>query len=85
MTDDLKKPDEGSFSYEPEADILMWEISRDAAIESAREVGNVVIHFAAHNVPVLIEILNASQMKRSVASVFDQARGENLGPEAAGA
>jgi hypothetical protein len=76
---------EGRISYEPEADVLTWEISRDAAIDSAREVGNVVIHVTKHNVPVLIEILNASQLKRSIGSVLDQARGENLGPNAAGA
>ena len=76
---------EGRISYEPEADVLTWELSRDAAIDSAREVGNVIIHLTQHNVPVLIEILNASQFKRSVSSVLDQARGENLGPEAAGA
>ena len=47
-------------SYEPEADILMWEIAHQP-IDSAREIGNVVIHFTKNNIPVLIEILEASK------------------------
>lgn len=46
--------------YEPEADILAWEISRDA-IDYADEVGNIVIHFNKKNDPVLVEILEASK------------------------
>ena len=85
MNEEIKKPDEGSFVYEPEADILSWEIGREAAIDSAREVGNVIIHVTAHNLPVLIEILNASHLKPSMKSVFEQAGGKALGPEGAGA
>lgn len=51
---------ESKISYEPEADVLTLEISRNTPIESARELGNIVIHFAQNNVPVLIEILEAS-------------------------
>lgn len=47
-------------AYEPEADVLSWEISSKQPIDHAREVGNVIIHFTEHNVPVFIEILNAS-------------------------
>lgn len=47
-------------SYEPEADVLTWEISDKKPIDFAREVGNVVVHFTKHNIPVLIEILEAS-------------------------
>ena len=85
MTDELDKKDEGRFSYEPEADVLMWEVSHEAAIDSAREVGNVVVHFTHQNVPVLIEIFNANQFLRSAGKVFEPTPGPALGPEGAGA
>ena len=47
-------------SYEPEADVLTWEIS-DQDIDYAKEIGNVVVHFSKNNVPVLIEILEATK------------------------
>ncbi len=47
-------------SYEPEADVLTWELS-DKNIYSAKELGNVVVHFSRTNVPVLIEFLEASK------------------------
>lgn len=47
-------------TYEPEADVLSWEISSKQPIDHAREVGNVVIHFTSTHIPVFIEILNAS-------------------------
>ena len=84
MSQEPDKKDEGRFSYDPEADILMWEISHEATIDSAREVGNMVIHFTQQNIPVLIEILNANQFLHSAGKVFDTARGPALGPETAG-
>lgn len=47
-------------SYEPEADVLTWELSKKN-IYSASEVGNVVIHFTKNNLPVLIEFMEASK------------------------
>jgi hypothetical protein len=47
-------------SYEPEADVLTWELSKKN-IHFASEVGNVVIHFTKNDVPVLIEFLEASK------------------------
>lgn len=47
-------------SYEPEADVLMWEVA-DKPIDYAKEVGNIVVHFSKHNTPVLIEILEATK------------------------
>ena len=47
-------------SYEPEADVLTWEIT-DKPIDFAKEIGNVVVHFTKNNIPVLIEILEASK------------------------
>lgn len=85
MNQAQKSNDAGRISYEPEADVLMWEISREAPIDSAREVGTVVVHFTKQKVPVLIEILNASQFLHTAAEVFDKARRGTLGSEAAGA
>lgn len=47
-------------SYEPEADVLAWEISK-RPIDYAQEIDNVVIHFDKKNSPVLMEILEASK------------------------
>ncbi|MEK7500604.1 MAG: DUF2283 domain-containing protein [Patescibacteria group bacterium] len=49
---------EVKISYEPEADVLMWETSKQP-IDYAQEVGNVVVHFNKKNEPVLFEILEA--------------------------
>lgn len=47
-------------SYEPEADVLMWELNKKP-IESAQEIGNLVVHFNKNHVPVLVELLEASR------------------------
>ncbi len=52
--------------YEPEADVLSWELS-DQAIDSARETGNLVVHFSKDQVPVLIEVLEASEVPRPIS------------------
>ena len=45
--------------YEPEADVLSWEVSV-APIDYAEEIGNVVVHFTKEGKPVLMELLGAS-------------------------
>ena len=55
-----KNNPKSKLSYEPEADVLMLEISGQP-INHAKEVGNVVIHFTKNNIPVLFEILEASR------------------------
>lgn len=55
----MKNKSRAKISYEPEADVLMWEISSQP-IDFAKEIGNVVVHFTKNNLPVLIEILEAS-------------------------
>ena len=47
-------------SYEPEADVLMWETGKQP-IEYAQEMGNMVVHFDKKNNPVLTELLQASK------------------------
>ncbi|MEK7481645.1 MAG: DUF2283 domain-containing protein [Patescibacteria group bacterium] len=47
-------------NYEPEADVLWWEMSK-APIDHAEEMGNMVVHFTKKNTPVLVEILEAKK------------------------
>ena len=49
-----------TISYEPGADVLMWETSKQP-IEYAQEIGNMIVHFDKKNNPVLTELLEASQ------------------------
>lgn len=53
-----------NLKYEPEADVLSWEIS-DAPIDYATEMGDVVVHFTKENKPVLIEVLRAREFVKS--------------------
>lgn len=59
--------------YEPEADVLSWEIS-SLPIDYAAEMGSVIVHFSKKNVPVLIEILNASQWLKQSEKAFKTRR-----------
>jgi len=56
----MRNKNKTKISYEPEADVLMWEIT-DKPIDYAKEIGNVIVHFTKDNVPVLVEILEASK------------------------
>jgi len=58
-------------SYEPEADILMWEIT-DKPIDYAKEIGNVIVHFTKNNAPVLIEILEASRFLNRAKNLVEK-------------
>ena len=48
-----KKINKIELRYEPEADVLSWEINSDP-IDYAKEMGNIVVHFSKKNIPVLI-------------------------------
>ena len=61
------------FSYEPDADVLTWEIS-GKPINYAKEVGNIVVHFTKNNMPVLVEILEASQFLTRAKSIATKQR-----------
>ena len=66
-----KNNSKSKISYEPEADVLMWEITNQP-IDYAKEIGDVVVHFTKNNMPVLIEILEASKfLAKSKALVND--------------
>jgi hypothetical protein len=46
--------------YDPEANLMSWEIAK-GAIARARRVGNFIIHLSPTGQPVLIEMLDASK------------------------
>ena len=54
-----KIPKNLKVSYEPEADIMSWEVST-RPIDYAEEAGNFVVHYSKNHTPVLVEILEAS-------------------------
>lgn len=56
--------------YEPEADVLWWEINKDP-IDYAEEMGNVVVHFNKKNVPVLIEVLEAKKFLNTTRGLIN--------------
>lgn len=58
-------------SYEPEADVLMMEISGQP-IDHAKEIGNIVVHFTKNDVPVLVEILEASKFFRKAKNLLEK-------------
>lgn len=55
-------------SYEPEADVLTYEITNQP-IDYAKEIGNIVVHFTKNNIPVLVEILEATQFLRKAEKI----------------
>ena len=48
----MKRDNKEKIHYEPDSDVLSWEVSNEP-IDSAQEIGNVVVHFSKKNVPVL--------------------------------
>ncbi|HEY4486309.1 MAG TPA: DUF2283 domain-containing protein [Candidatus Paceibacterota bacterium] len=65
------KINKAKISYEPEADVLMWKIA-EKPIDYANEIGNIVVHFTKNNVPVLIEILEASKFLESSKNIVEK-------------
>lgn len=58
------KKNDIKIKYDPDADVLSWEISKKNKIDYASEMGNIIVHFNKNNIPVLIEILEASKFIR---------------------
>jgi len=50
--------------YDAETNILSWEIAKSGKISHAFEFGNFIIHLSSANKPILIEILDASRLKK---------------------
>ncbi|MEK7553265.1 MAG: DUF2283 domain-containing protein [Patescibacteria group bacterium] len=75
------KKNKAKISYEPEADVLMWEIA-DKQINYAKEIGDVVVHFTKNNIPVLIEILEASRFLAKAKNLIKKESGILTGKSA---
>lgn len=65
----MKKTNNIKISYEPEADILMWELSNQS-IDFAKEAGNIIVHFNREGIPVLVEILEASKFLHTAENLL---------------
>jgi hypothetical protein len=53
-------------SYDAEVDILMVEDEGNEPIAYADQMGNFIIHYTQKHVPILIEILDASEIFQSI-------------------
>ncbi len=58
--------------YDAEADVLSLETSPKAKIDYATEVGNIVVHFTEKNVPVLVEVLEASKFLEQSERIIEK-------------
>jgi len=56
-------------SYDPESDVLLWEIT-DQPIDFAKEIGNIVMHFTKKGIPVLVEILEAGNFLKKTKDLI---------------
>lgn len=70
------------FTYDPDADVLMWETS-GREIDHATQVANVVVHFSRENIPVLIEILEATKFVTETRKILGKLKAREMVGEAA--
>lgn len=61
------------FSYDPEADVLSWDLS-GKPIDYASEFGDVIVHFTKEGEPVTIEVLHAKEFVRTAEHTVGPAR-----------
>lgn len=66
-------------SYNREEDIMLLELS-SAAIEYAEKVGPIIVHFSKKDKPVLLEILDASEVISAILKNSMRAKEEKLQP-----
>jgi len=64
-------------SYNRADDVLLLEVS-DEGIEYAEEVGPLIIHFTKAGKPVLVDILDASDVLTELTRVSVKARDREL-------
>lgn len=64
-------------SYDRDTDILMIEIL-DENVDYVEEAGPMIIHFSKDGEPVLIEILNASEILAEITKISMKARSKEL-------
>ncbi|MBU2617874.1 MAG: DUF2283 domain-containing protein [Euryarchaeota archaeon] len=64
-------------SYDREQDILMVEVSGEP-IDYAEEFGPIIVHFTKDEKPVLLEVLDASELLTEATKVTMTSRDETL-------
>lgn len=60
-------------SYNRESDVLLIRVS-DAKVDYAEEMGPIIVHFSKDGKPVLLEILDASEVISEVAKIGMRSR-----------
>jgi len=60
-------------SYDRESDVLLIQVS-EAKVDYAEEMGPIVVHFTKGGKPVLLEILDASEVISEVARIGMKAK-----------
>ena len=65
--------------YDIESNILSWEVAQ-GKISHAREFGNIIIHFSPSGKPVLIEILEASNLIEQIDKLKNIKKIKNIIP-----
>ncbi len=64
-------------SYDRESDILMLEVF-GGTIDYAEELGSVIVHFTKEGKPILLEILDASEILSKATKIGMRAGKEEL-------
>lgn len=64
--------------YDPEANIISWEISDTGKIDRVLEFGNFVVHLSPSGKPILIEILDASDFTSKMAKLKQREKEKRL-------
>jgi len=55
-------------SYDRDSDVLMIQVS-EAKVDYAEEMGPIIVHFTKDGKPVLLEILDASEVISEVTKI----------------
>lgn len=66
-------------NYDREQDIMLLELS-SGAIEHAEKAEPIIVHFSKTDKPVLLEILDASEVLSAIVKDFLRAKEEKLQP-----
>lgn len=67
--------------FDPEANIMMFTVGT-GEITHAKEKNGIIIHMTSANVPVLIEILDASKFIGSFSKLADRRNNPQAAPTA---
>jgi len=60
-------------SYDRDSDVMLIQVS-DAKVDYAEEMGPIIVHFTKDGKPVLLEILDASEVISEVAKIGMKAK-----------